>query len=142
MAREFVEKFETGEYIHEWNGYSPYYAGCFVSTAVLGGEEKFSKCYGFFSGIGDVVWWIKEELDKLTSKEQEELISILKRNKAFDEYKKKIVPKLAKLLDVKPYQVYRVSNKGLYNFLNSVHSNANPQDRLKGNYYEEVLNGQ
>lgn len=143
MTREFVTKIETGEYIYEWNGYSPYYAGCFYGgEVVLGGEERFRKCYGFFSGIGDVVWWVKEELDKLTSKEQEELLSVLKRNKAFDEYKKKIVPELAKLLDVEPYQVHRVSNKDMYDFLNLVHSKANPGDRLKGNYYEEVVNGQ
>ena len=78
----------------------------------------------------------RQELDKLTSEEQEELLSILKRNKAFDEYAKTIIPELAKLLNVKPYQVYRVSNKDLYNFLNLVHSKANREDMLEGNYYD------
>jgi hypothetical protein len=137
MTREFFKKLETGEYISEWNGYSPFYAGCFYgSDLVLGGEEKFSHCYDFFSGIGDVEWWIKEELDNLTEKQQEELLSILKRNKAFYEYKNKLVPELAKLLNVEPYQIYIVPNKDLYEFLNLIHSNANPQDILKGNYYD------
>lgn len=134
---EFVKKFETGEYISEWNGYTPYYAGCFVgSSVVLGGEEKFSKCYDFFSGIGDVDWWIKEELDNLTEEQQQELLSILKRNKAFDDYKSKIIPELAKILNVKPYQIYRIGSKSLYDFLNLIHSKANPKDILEGNYYD------
>ena len=137
MTREFFKKLETGEYIYEWNSYPPHYAGCFYgSDVVLGGEEKFSNCYDFFSGIGDVEWWIKEELDKLTEEQQQELLSILKRNKAFDDYKTKIVPELAKLLNVQPYQIYRVRNKDLYNFLNLIHSKANPQDMLEGNYFD------
>ena len=127
MTREFVKKLETGEYIIKWNGFVPFYAGCFYgSDLVLGGEEKFSHCYDFFSGIGDVEWWIKDELDKLTEDEQEELISILKRNKAFYEYKKKIAPDLANTLNVEEYQVHKVPNKYLYEFLNLVHSKANP----------------
>jgi len=126
MTREFVKKLETGEYIIKWNGFTPFYAGCFYgSNLVLGGEEKFSHCYDFFSGIGDVEWWIKDELDKLTEDEQDELISILKRNKAFYEYKNKIAPDLANTLNVKEYQVHRVPNKDLYEFLNLVHSKAN-----------------
>ena len=137
MTREFFKKLETGEYIREWNGYSSHYAGCFYgSEIVLGGEEKFSKCYDFFSGIGDVEWWIKEELDKLTDKEQEELLYILKRNKAFQEYKNKIVPELANLLNVKPHHIHRVPNKDLYNFLNLIHSKIAPWDKTEGNYYE------
>jgi len=129
MTREPYDwhtKLETGEYIREWNGYLPFYAGCFYgSDVVLGGEEKFSQCYDFYSGIGDMEWWIKEELDKLTSEEQEELLSILKRNKEFEDYKNTLVPELAKLLNVKPYQIHRVSNKDLYNFLNLIHSKEN-----------------
>jgi len=140
MTREPYDwhtKLETGEYIRKWNGYLPFYAGCFYGhDVVLGGEEKFRQCHDFYSGIGDMDWWIKEELDKLTSEEQEELLSILKRNKAFEEYKKTIVPELAKLLNVEPYQIHRVRNKDLYNFLNLIHSKANPKDMLEGNYYE------
>ena len=134
---ELHRKFETGEYLHTWNGYEPFYAGCFSGyRSCLGGEDKFRHCYGLYSRIFDVDWWDKKELDKLTSEEQEELLSILKRNKAFDEYAKTIIPELAKLLNVKPYQVYRVLNKDLYNFLNLVHSKANREDMLEGNYYD------
>ena len=130
-------KLETEEYLREWNGYSPFYAGCFSAHGLtLGGEEKFRHCYHFYSGIVDMDFWIKEELDKHTSEEQEELLSILKRNKEFDDYKNTLVPELAKLLNVKPYQIHRVSNKDLYNFLNLIHSKANPNDMVKGNYYE------
>lgn len=137
MTRDWISKLKTGEYLYDWNGYKPHYAGCFYGDkVVLGGEEKFRKCYDFFSGVGDVEWWIKEELNKLTSEEQEELLSILKRNKEFDEYMRMIIPELANLLNVKPYQIHRVSNKELYNFLNLIHSNADQEDVLEGNYYE------
>ena len=95
------EKLETGEYISKWNGYSPFYVGCFTGGEIcLGGEERYSKCHDFFSGIGDVVWWDKTELDKLTPEEQDDLLRILKRNKQFDDYVKKIVNDLAKALNV------------------------------------------
>ena len=139
FEKEIIEKLDTGEYIHEWNGYSPFYAGCFSADKIrIGGEEKFRHCYGFYSRIVDIDWWNKEELDKFTSEEQEELLAILKRNKAFDDYKKTIVPELAKLLNVKPYQIHRVPNKDLYNFLNLIHSKVNSWDKdmLEGNYYD------
>ena len=79
---EWKAKFENGEYIATWNGYSPYDIGCFTaSDIVLGGEERYAKCHGWFSGIGDVVWWDKTELDKLPSQHQDNLLKILKRNK-------------------------------------------------------------
>ena len=120
------EKLETGEYIREWNGYVPHYAGCFYGDGiVLGGEEKYRHCYDFFSGVGDVEWWDKTELDKLTPEEQDDLLRILKRNKKFGEYKHKIVEDLAKALNVERYQIYRVSNKDLRDFLMLVHSKSN-----------------
>ena len=77
---DWQTKFASGEYLHEWNGYSPYFIGC-MAAPMYGGEEKFLHCCGFFSGIGDVEWWIKAELDKLSTEEQSELLNILKRNK-------------------------------------------------------------
>ena len=119
---KWQEKFETGEYIHKWNGYSPFYVGCFTGSGIcLGGEERYSKCHDFFSGIGDVLWWDKTELDKLTQEEQDDLLRILKRNKKFSEYKHKIVEDLAKALNVERCQIYRVSNKDLRDFLMLVH---------------------
>ena len=119
---KWQEKFDAGEYIPEWNGYSPFYIGCFTSGVIcLGGEERYSKCHGFFSGIGDVVWWDKTELDKLTPEEQDDLLRILKRNKQFDDYVKKIVNDLAKALNVERHQVWRIGHKNLYDFLMLVH---------------------
>jgi hypothetical protein len=135
---KWEEKLDTGEYLYEWNNYSPHYAGCmYGSSNCLGGEEKFYQCYDFFSGIGDVSWWIKEELDKLTKEEQDELLYILKRNKSFDDYIHKIIPELAKLLNVKTYQIYRIGNKKIYDFLNLIHAQSDSKDDLKKNYYEE-----
>lgn len=122
---EWKAKFENGEYIDTWNGYSPYDIGCFTaSDIVLGGEERYAKCHGWFSGIGDVVWWDKTELDKLSPQHQDNLLKLLKRNKQFDDYRKKLVPDLAKLLNVPPSQVYRIGNKDLYDFLMLVHKKS------------------
>lgn len=123
---KWQEKFESGEFISEWNGYYPFYAGCFYgSEVVLGGEKRYEHCFDFFSGIGDIEWWDKTELDKLSQAEQDDLLRILKRNKQFDDYKKKIVDDLAKALNVEKYQVYRVKNRDLYDFLLLVHKKSN-----------------
>jgi len=125
-VRPFVMKLDSGEYIRSWNGFYPFYVGCYYGYKLcLGGEEKFSHCYGSFHGIGDDEWWIKEELDKLTEEEQEELLFILKRNKEFHEYKDKIVPGLAELLNVEKYQIHRVPNKDIKNFIDMIHANSN-----------------
>ena len=124
--RYWQEKLQNGEFITKWNGYTPHYAGCFYgNSTVLGGEEKYRHCYDFVSSIGDVEWWIKEELDKLTTEEQEELLYFIKRNEVFDEYKKSVCPILAKVLNVESYQLYRIPNKILYEFLKLIHFNAN-----------------
>jgi hypothetical protein len=126
MTREFQAKLKSGEVMHDWNGFSPHYAGCFYGDKVcLGGEEKFSHCYDFSAGIADVEWWIVDELEKLTQEEKDELLHILKRNKNFDEYKSSIVPELAKLLGVEKYQIHRIFNKTLYEFIKLIHSKSN-----------------
>ena len=71
--RPWVKKFKTGEYLHKWKGYGTILIGGPYSVDIGIGEEKFSHCMDFFCGIGDVDWWIKEELDKLTKEEEEEL---------------------------------------------------------------------
>jgi hypothetical protein len=39
--REWVYKFESGEYLREWRGFSPFWMGCFYGDSVmLGGEEE------------------------------------------------------------------------------------------------------
>ena len=119
---KWQEKFETGEYISTWNGYSPFYIGCFSAGGiVLGGEEQYSNCHGWFSRICDVTWWDKTEIDKLSPDHRDNLLKILKRNKQFDDYRKKIYPDLAKVLNVEPHQVANLTNKDLYDFLMKVH---------------------
>lgn len=108
------------------NYYSPFYLGCsYGDVTRLGGEEKYRKCWGFSSGIGDLDWWEFNEVVKLTQEEQEELIYILERNKKFHDYKRSIVTELAKLLGVEEYQIYRVPNKKIYEFIKLIHSEAN-----------------
>lgn len=136
--REWQKKFKTGEYISEWNGYAPFYVGCFYGGGViLGGEEKFKHCYGFFAGIGDVEWWVKEELDKLSQQEQSELLEILKRNKKFYEYKNSISRELSKVFGVDSYQIYRLSSLEFKQIKDLIDSKANkvyelpkPQERI------------
>ena len=74
----WVKNFKTGKYLHKWKGYETILIGGPYSDNIGIGEEKFSHCIGFFCGIGDVDWWIKEELDKLTKEEKEELEWICK----------------------------------------------------------------
>lgn len=118
------EKMKTGEYMATWNGYTPYYAGCLDgdNVALRGGEEQYKHCYGFYSEIGEpqLEWWIKEELDKLSSFEEEELVYFLAENESFDEYKKRITNPLAKVLNVEPYQIRNLPNKTLRNFIRLV----------------------
>jgi hypothetical protein len=124
--RDYQIKLQTGEYIGTWHGYSPFHLGCFYGDGlVLGGEEKFKHCAGFFSGVVSIDYWIKEEIDKLTQEEQDELLFILKRNKDFYEHKHRLATPLAKALNVEPYQIHRLSSKELQAFLQLVDSKSN-----------------
>ena len=50
--RDWVRKFETGEYLREFRGYEPHWAGCFYGNdKVLNNDIlKYTHCFGFFSG--------------------------------------------------------------------------------------------
>lgn len=113
--REWVEKFKTGEYLHEWRGFSPFWLGCFYGDSVmLGGEKEFSHCYDFFSGIGDVDWWITAEIDKLTEEQKERMYSLLVRNKSVDDMlsdKGYFFSDMAKKLEIGTEYLYRLGNK-------------------------------
>jgi hypothetical protein len=113
--REWVYKFESGEYLREWRGFSPFWMGCFYGdSVVLGGEEEFSHCYDFFSGIGDVEWWITEEIEKLTEEQKERMYSILVRNKSVDDMlsdRGDITDIICDTLDIGFEYVYRLGNK-------------------------------
>lgn len=111
--RDFVHKLNSGEYLSKWRGFSPYWLGCFYGDSViLGGEDKFSHCYDFFSGIGDVEWWIKKEIDNLTDDDKDEMESLMKRNKEFDTYLRdnNIVGKLSDLLSLDTHYIHRLGN--------------------------------
>lgn len=113
--REWVEKFKTGEYLHEWRGFSPFWLGCFYGDGVvLGGEKEFSHCYDFFSGIGDVDWWIAAEIDKLTEEQKERMYSLLVRNKSVDDMLSDngyFFSDMAKKLEIGTEYFYRLGNK-------------------------------
>lgn len=113
--REWVEKFKTGEYLHEWRGFSPFWLGCFYGDSVLlGGEKEFSHCYDFFSGVGDVDWWIAAEIDKLTEEQKERMYSLLVRNKSVDDMlsnKRDFFTDMANKLDIGSEYFYRLGNK-------------------------------
>lgn len=122
--REWQKKLESGEYIREWNGYSPFYAGCmYGSSTILGGEKEFTHCYDFFSGIGDVEWWIVEELEKLSASKQEELLVILKRNKEANDLINSSADRIKKMTEElnleAPYVIYRKGNKKILELLSS-----------------------
>lgn len=126
MIRDYQLKLKSGESIYTWNGFAPFYAGCsYGSSLRLGGEEKYKQCYDFWNGIVSVEWWIVAELEKLTQEEKDELLHILKRNKEFNERKKEIAHALAKVFGVEEYQIHRVPNKTLYEFIQLVDSKSN-----------------
>jgi hypothetical protein len=89
--------------------------GCFYGdSVVLGGEKEFSHCYDFFSGIGDVEWWITEEIEKLTEEQKERMYSILVRNKSVNtmlEEKRNFLYELADELGIGSEYIARLGNK-------------------------------
>jgi hypothetical protein len=113
--RDWVEKFKTGEYLREWRGFNPHWLGCFYGQSVtLGGEDEFSHCYDFFSGIGDVEWWITAEIEKLSEDEKERMYSLMNRNKSVDEMlveNSHIINTICDNLDITSEYIYRLGNK-------------------------------
>ena len=122
MEREWVSKFASGEYLKEWHGFSPFYAGCFYGNdACLGGESKFHHCFDFFAGIGDVEWWITSELTKLSKQDSIELLEILTRNKKVNDFiqdNHNTIKELSDKLKLDgSYVIYRLHNKNVYRIL-------------------------
>lgn len=80
--RSWQKGLRTGEFIREWKGFTPFFLGCFYGNDYkLGGEDEFSHCYDFFSGVCDVDWWIVAEIDKLTKEQQNRMLFLMRRNK-------------------------------------------------------------
>lgn len=127
-SRDWMYKFETGEYLREFRGFEPYWCGCFYGDSVqLGGEDEFSHCYDFFSGIGDVEWWISAELEALTDEQKDRLESLMKRNKYFKvnfACHEKIEP-LSNYFGVKPHVLYRMGAKSLYRIFQALNDAYN-----------------
>ena len=78
----------------------------------------------------------KEELVELNIANNGHSSSILKLHEhsriyPHIEYIDKIIPELAKLLNVKPYQIYRIGNKKIYDFLNLIHTQSDSENDLK-----------
>jgi hypothetical protein len=121
--REHVVKLNSGEYIHEWRGFTPFYIGfgLYGQSTGLGGEEKFHHCCGEFHGIASVEWWIVAELEKLTDVEKDEMECLMKRNSVFHNNVKPVLAKeLSGLFGCEAYHIYRIPNIKLYNALHNV----------------------
>lgn len=116
-------KLENGEYLSEWRGFSPYWIGCFYGeSVVLGGEEEFSHCYDFFSGIGDVDWWIAAEIEKLTDEQKERMYSLMVRNKEVRTWingKSDDIRKMCDVMGIGTEYVYRLGSKLIKQVLES-----------------------
>lgn len=128
MSYNWQTKLENGEYLSEWRGYTPHYIGCmYGDTCCLGGERKFSHCYDFFSGIGDVEWWIKSEIDKLSDDEKDELESLMERNKIFNRDIKthEKIKSLAEYFNVETCELYRMGNKEIYKIFKTLNDTFN-----------------
>jgi hypothetical protein len=114
--RPFVEKFETGEYLHSWNGYEPGILGFTGYSENIGiGEDRFLECVGQFNGIGDVEWWVKTELDKLNQDGINELNLIC----GYKTYLKKFITNdlIVEISKIFGCNTFHVSRTGVKNIL-------------------------
>ena len=118
----WIEKFESGEYLTKWNGYSPNILGCTVYSEYLGiGEEKFFKCVGSFNGIGDVDWWIRAEIDKLTPNEIDELDLICGYKTYLRNFiTHELIVKISNFFGCDTFHVYRTNHKNIINLCNQM----------------------
>ena len=122
--RDWVSKLGTGEYLHKWKGYDSILIGGPYSVDIGIGEEKFSHCMDFFCGIGDVDWWIKEELDKLTKEEEEELEWICKYKTYLKEEIITIekVKLLSEFYGCETFHIYRTGDKEILNLIKTLNN--------------------
>jgi hypothetical protein len=120
--RDWVEKFETGEYLREWNGYTPFVLGCTAYSQYIGiGEEKFFHCVGEFNGIGDVEWWISAEIEKLTPEEIEELALICGYKTYLKDFiTHELITKISNLFGCETFHVYRTGDKNIIQLCNQI----------------------
>ena len=113
--RDWVEKFESGEYLQKWRGYEPIMVSVGPYSQCMNiGESKFMHCTGWFSGIGDVDWWITAELEKLSKEELYELESICAYKKYVQNFINiDLVKEMAKIFGCDTFHIYRTGNKNI-----------------------------
>ena len=118
--RPWVKKIKTGEYLYNWKGYNTIILiGGPYSEKIGIGEEKFIHCIGFF---GDVSWWIKAELDKLTEDEETELEWMCRYksyiNKEGTTHEK--VKLLSEFYGCETFHIYRTGDKEILTLINTL----------------------
>jgi len=130
--RDWVRKFKTGEYLHDWKGYNTILIGGPYSENIGIGEEKYTHCMGFFCGIGDVDWWIASELDKLSPDELEELEWICKYKTYLDKeiITHERVKLLSELYGCETFHIYRTGNREILKLIKTLN-----------NFEKLILNG-
>lgn len=110
----WMEKFKSGEFLYSYVGFSPILIGGMYSENIGIGEEKFTQCTGWYSGIGDVEWWVASELDKLSATERDDLLWICKYKTYL---KTAIYPDLVKMIasifNCDTFHIYRLGNQGI-----------------------------
>jgi hypothetical protein len=123
MKRDWMIKLDSGEYLREWRGFSPYWIGCFYGDSImLGGEDEFSHCYDFFSGIGDVEWWIAAEIEKLTEEQKDRMYSLMVRNREVGDWidsRRSSIREMCDIMGIGTEYVYRLGNKLIKQVLES-----------------------
>lgn len=115
-------RFNKSLHQKHFHGYTPHYLGCFYGDKLkLGGEEEFSHCYDFDAGVCDVEYWITDELNNLSEANENLLLSLLERNKSFDDMLKndgwQIVEQFANLVGKETHDIWRLGNKNIYDAL-------------------------
>jgi hypothetical protein len=121
--RHWVAKFESGEYLSKWHNYDPILIGTPYSDYIGIGEKDFLHCVDYHSGIGDVSWWIKSELDKLLPEELQQLKSICQ----YKTYLKGIITtdvinQLCKIYDCDPFHIHRTGTNTILQLMNELNS--------------------
>jgi hypothetical protein len=118
--REWMTKLKCGEYLSKWKDYDSNIINGFYCDIIDVGEDKYTHCTGFFSGIGDVTWWIKDELDKLSEKELEELEWIC-RYKTYiskEAVTRELVQRISDFYGCNTQHIYRTGDKEIINICN------------------------
>lgn len=128
--KPWVKKFETGEYLREWNGYDPGILGCTIySESINIGEEKFFKCIGEFNGIGDVSWWIKDKIEKLTPDELQELEFICEYKTYIKNFiSSELIKKISDFFGCETFHIYRLGDKNIIDLCNQLNK-----------YYQKII---